>query len=162
MWWPPDFSSIGTTGNGAAACASARAAGTRSWSESRAARAAATGRSMPSLGREFGGELGQASLVPARGLPLDDAMGGGAIQDGRSLPVGGLGLGLRSGLTHSLDGRAHPAAQGHVTPPRLLVRNDTLGGGFVMRHANPPWRSRVWESRGTIGGSPAGVKRIAP
>src|SRR5215831_14017015 len=133
------FSATGITGNGAAACEVSQAAGPEVIAIVRSASAPGRIDLTPSSGGKLGGEPGQTGLLPVRSLLLDDALGGGAVQDRNGSLIGGPGGSAGLGFTNRLDGRAHLAANGDVTQPGLLVGDDALGGGLVMRHGSLRW-----------------------
>src|SRR4051812_24247670 len=95
-------STSGTSGNGAAACAWARAAGNAV--SSRIATVRANGRPRPASRRQAAGELREPCLVAVRGLLLDHALGGSAVEHGGGGAVGGLGGGGRGGRAGGLEG----------------------------------------------------------
>src|SRR5687767_1255447 len=128
-----------TSGNGSAACASAEAAGVRTCAMSSAAIIAAMPRFMRGAsGGQLLGKAGQARLVAIGGSALDDALGGGAVEDRCGGLVGRRGIGASGGAAHGLDCGTHPGASGNIAASSLLVGDDPLGRGLVMRHENPP------------------------
>src|SRR5436309_3459139 len=84
-----------------------------------AANRAATKRFIAGSGGELAGEAGEASLVAARGLALDDPLGEGAVEHRRRPLVRRLGGRPGRRLTDRLDRRAHPGAQRDVALARL-------------------------------------------
>src|SRR5690349_3798253 len=95
----------GTTGNGAAAgSGGAAAAGGTVASASRATSSADTKRCTTDLlGRQLGGEAGQAGLVTAGRLLLDDAFRGGAIEDRDGLAIGRVAFAASARRAHGLE-----------------------------------------------------------
>src|SRR6266487_3125810 len=84
-----------------------------------AASRAATKRVIAGSGGEFAGEAGEARLVAAGGLALDDPLGEGAVEHRRRALVRRLGGRPGGRLSDRLDRRAHPRAERDVALPGL-------------------------------------------